>query len=269
MGNLLLDPEKYRRYFTSAEPFPHIVLDNLFPNEVLEEILRDFPEPPGLDWKAMETPREKKLATKDLSGLSPAIRNFLLYLNSGEMVDFLEKLTGIEHLVPDPHYWGGGLHQIPPGGFLKIHADFNWHNRIALSRRLNLLIYLNKDWEEEYGGQLELWDNDMTACQQKIMPIFNRTVVFATTDFANHGHPTPMTCPPDRTRKSIAIYYYSNGRPKSEVSLVHSTQYKRRGPLEWEDDTRFKLELLAQKVIPPIFWDAKRYLKTKFFPNKH
>ena len=131
-------------------------------------------------------------------------------------VDFLERLTGIDALIPDPHYFGGGLHQIRPGGFLKVHADFNRHSRLDLERRLNAILYLNKDWQEEYGGHLQIWDNDMTRCEKKVLPVFNRLLVFATLDTANHGHPDPLTCPPDRARRSMALYYYTSDRPEGE-----------------------------------------------------
>jgi Rps23 Pro-64 3,4-dihydroxylase Tpa1-like proline 4-hydroxylase len=259
----LQNPDDFHASFVSAKPFPHIVIDNLFPNEVLEQVLADFPEPDSDKWVNTITPREKKLATKKPSEFSDAIRNFLYFLNSGEAIDFLEKLTGIEHLVPDPHYWGGGLHQSVNGGFLKIHADFNWHNRIQLCRRLNLLTYLNKDWKDEYGGKLELWDKDMKVCADKISPVFNRTVVFATTDFSYHGLPEPMVLPPGVSRKSIAIYYYTNGRPKAEISPNHTTIYKRRGPEDWDDEATFKLDKFARKVLPPFIVDAKRFLTHK------
>ena len=137
----------------------------------------------------------------------------------------METLTGIENLISDPYFLGAGLHQIPRGGKLAVHADFNRHNKFPLDRRLNILVYLNKDWKEEYGGHLELWDRDMSKCK-KIAPLFNRMVVFPVTDWAYHGHPEPLTCPEGRTRKSIALYYYTNGRPENEVKKgKKSTQF--------------------------------------------
>ncbi len=143
-------------------------------------------------------------------------------------VNFLEKLTGISGLIPDPHYLGGGLHQIERGGFLKIHADFNRHSRLKLDRRINVLLYLNRPWEDTWGGHLELWDSTMTICADKIAPLFNRLVVFTTTDSSFHGHPDPLDCPPDVVRRSLALYYYTNGRPEREQSKVHSTLHQAR-----------------------------------------
>jgi hypothetical protein len=220
--------DQRRDDYQSAAPFPHIVLDDLFPPALLERVLSEFPGPDAIDWKRFEDGTGRKLATRHESQMGEATLSFLHNLNSSRFITFLEKLTGINGLIPDPHLEGGGLHQIERGGYLKIHADFNRHERLALDRRLNLLVYLNKDWKEEYGGHLELWPEDMSACARRVLPVFNRVVLFSTTDFSFHGHPEKLTCPDGWSRKSIALYYYSNGRPESEVSRAHSTLYQRR-----------------------------------------
>ncbi len=220
------DPGKLRDAFCSAAPFPHVVLDRLFADEALEEILAVFPPPRDERWQRFDNPLEKKLGNLDhLLETDPAILRFLLAMNAPPMLEFLERLTGIDGLVPDPYFGGGGLHQIVRGGFLKVHADFNWHPKLKLDRRLNMLVYLNKDWREEYGGHLELWDRALTRPEKSILPVFNRTVVFATTDRSYHGHPRPLLCPDSMTRKSISLYYYSNGRPAEEKSLPHDTLF--------------------------------------------
>src|SRR3712207_1690584 len=160
--------------------------------------------------------------------MGPATRHLLAELNSATFIDFLERLTGIDGLIPDPHFEGGGLHQIEPGGHLKVHADFNRHPRMDLERRLNVLIYLNRDWKDEYGGAFELWNEDMTECAERVMPYFNRCVVFSTTSTSYHGHPEPLACPEGMTRKSVALYYYSKDRPASERSEGHNTLFKAR-----------------------------------------
>ena len=227
------DPSALREKFVNADPFPHIVLDGLFDDAVLEEVLAEFPSPEAGTWQTFQNPLEKKQGYSYKSPLAPRLRNFLFEMNSPTLLEFLEQLTAIEGLIPDPYYGGAGPHQILPGGFLKMHADFNWHPILKLDRRLNLLVYLNKDWKEEYGGQLELWDREMTRCVQKILPLWNRTVVFATTDFSYHGHPHPLTCPPDRSRRSVSLYYYSNGRPAEEKSAPHDTIFKKTHEGEW------------------------------------
>ena len=220
------DPAALREQYVNARPFPHIVLDNLFPNEILEEVLDDFPRPDEIAWRKFDNPTEKKLGYWHENPLRPRIQLFLYEMNSAPLLQFLEALTGIEGLVSDPYYGGAGPHQIERGGFLKVHVDFNWHPLLKLDRRLNLLVYLNKDWKEEYGGHLELWNRDVSRCEQKVLPVFNRTVLFSTTDFSYHGHPNPLACPEGRTRKSVSFYYYSNGRPDEERSAPHDTIFR-------------------------------------------
>ncbi len=221
------DPESLRDAFRSASPFPHVVVDRLFPDEVLEGVLAVFPSPERDDWRRFDNSREKKLGSplRMLQADGPIAR-FLSAMNSAPMLEFLERLTSIDGLIPDPYFGGGGLHQIPRGGFLEVHADFNWHPKLKLDRRLNMLVYLNKEWREEYGGNLELWDRGLNRPEASILPLFNRTVIFATTDSSYHGHPRPLGCPEGMTRKSISLYYYSNGRPEAEKSAPHDTLFK-------------------------------------------
>lgn len=227
------DPAALREQYQNARPFPHIALDGLFPDERLETVLASFPKPDEIEWRKFESPTEKKLGYWHESTLAPELQLFLYEMNSAPVLQFLEKLTGIEGLIPDPYYGGAGPHQILPGGFLKIHVDFNVHPLLRLDRRLNLLVYLNQDWKEEYGGHLELWDREMAACERRILPVFNRTVVFSTTDTSYHGHPQPLACPEGRSRKSVSFYYYTNGRPEEERSAAHDTIFRKTHEREW------------------------------------
>ena len=212
---LLEVAKEYRQTFLEANPFPHIVLDNFINERLLAKCEQDFPDLAKIDEAIRHSGRtDEKLASPRGDNVQTKhIKRLLKFLNSSIFVDFLQILTTIEEpLITDPHYIGGGLHQIRRGGFLKIHADYCKHPETKLDRRLNLLIYLNKNWEESYGGHLELYDKDMNTCSQKILPIFNRMVIFNTNDYTYHGHPDPLQCPPDRIRKSLALYYFSNGR---------------------------------------------------------
>jgi hypothetical protein len=257
--------DKYSEDYAQAQPFPHIIIDNFLPESVLESILTEFPTPEEIAWRKFDAAAEKKLASTSELQMGEATRLLLYQFNSSIFITFLEKLTRIEGIIPDPHFQGGGLHQIEPGGYLKIHVDFNRHKKMNLDRRLNLLIYLNKDWKEEYGGYFEMWDRDMTCCQKKILPIFNRCVIFSTTDFSYHGHPDPLTCPEDRTRKSLALYYYSNGRPAEEISSSHSTVFQAR-PSEANLASSAKkpsVKTIFKKLVPPILVDVSKQFQNK------
>jgi hypothetical protein len=226
------DPRALHEQYVTAQPFPHIVMDGLFPGEALDGVLADFPQPEEMQAR-FDNPTEKKLGYTYDTPVRDKVREFLWTMSSAPVLQFLEALTGIEGLIPDPYFGGAGPHQIVPGGFLKVHVDFNWHPLLKLDRRLNLLVYLNKDWQDDYGGHLELWNRDMTRCERKILPLFNRTVVFSTTDFSFHGHPTPLACPEGRTRKSVSFYYYTNGRPDEERSAPHDTVFRKTHEDDW------------------------------------
>ena len=266
-GQFILDPERLqaiaernRQVYSSADPFPNIVLDDIFSAEAIEQVRQEVPSPDEIRWIEFDDARGKKLASKAETQLGAATRNLLYQLNSSVFIEFLETLTGIEGLIPDPHFWGGGVHQIVRGGFLKIHADFNRHPKLKLDRRINLLIYLNRDWREEWGGHLELWDRKMTGCRAKILPIFGRCVVFNTTDSSYHGHPDPLACPVAESRKSIALYYYSNGRPRNEAGSGHYSTLFRKRPGE---NGFLTPAMVAQNLLPPIVMSMVSSLKQR------
>ena len=205
--------------YSFANPFPHIQIDNFFSNEYLDSILNEFPDLSNLKKSQnYKNQNEIKFANNDFENFPNKIKNFFNFLNSETFLNFLQILTSInEKLIADKELNGGGLHEIKTGGLLKVHTDFNKHPTNNFDRRVNVLIYLNKNWKKEYKGCLELWDKEMKECKQKILPNFNKIVIFSTTDFSNHGHPDPIDCPSDISRKSIALYYFSEGRPKEEI----------------------------------------------------
>jgi Rps23 Pro-64 3,4-dihydroxylase Tpa1-like proline 4-hydroxylase len=248
--------------YKANQPYPHIYFDNFLPVEVAEAALRDFPEPKEVDWLAYrDVNQHKKLAFDAVEKLPPSIRDVLHFLNTRPMLKFLEALTGIQSVLPDPNYAGGGLHQIRPGGLLEVHADFSYHKGLRLDRRINVLIYLNKDWKEEYGGHFELWDREVKRAEKKILPIFNRCAIFSTTSVSFHGHPVPLACPPDRNRKSIATYYYSNGRPEEDPELTHKHEVAfQQRPGVNRVKTTLAIRNFVKSLIPPIFTDAYRGL---------
>jgi hypothetical protein len=224
--------QRYRPRYSSALPFPHVVIDGFLPVAVAERIVRDYPGPSFPFFKQSDTTYQPgklgKLQESKFRGLSPFIRHLLNEFNARAFLDFLEELTGIEGLIGDPHFRGGALQQILPRGKLAIHADFNFDKRRNLDRRINALIYFNKDWKDEYGGHLELWAKDMSRCVSRIAPLFNRCVIFNTTSTSYHGHPDPLNCPEGITRKAIALYYYTNGRPEEEKRAPHGTLWQVR-----------------------------------------
>lgn len=197
----------------STDPFRHWVLDGQFDPQTLREILEEWPSPKEMHSKAHTT----SMKAQARHGLGEKTRDFIGFLNSPQWISVLEKITGMGELLADPELTGGGLHEIPPGGFLKMHVDFNWHPRLQAVRKLNLLLYLNEDWK--WNGELIL-SKDGVERTKVIAPLFNRCVIFPTTDTSWHGHPDPLTAP--RSRRSIALYYY---RKEPRPDKVHSTIY--------------------------------------------
>jgi Rps23 Pro-64 3,4-dihydroxylase Tpa1-like proline 4-hydroxylase len=195
--------------YINNPPYPHIVIDDFLPEFFIDNIIKNFP---GRDKASVS----HKSATQYLkSGFRPQHLGanpcawYLLLFNTAPVLEFLEEVTGITGLIPDPYYEGGGLHQTERKGKLDVHADFTLHKKTGLARRVNMLIFLNKDWEPGYGGSLELWDREMKQRQVSILPIYNRCVIFNTDGSTFHGQPEPVNCPPGMSRRSVALYYYT------------------------------------------------------------
>ena len=257
--------------YSLAKPFPNIEINNFFNKEFLDKVLKEFPDLANLEKSnKYENKNEIKYANNEYDLFPEVIKKFFDFLNSLTFLNFIQNITSIqESLIADKELNGGGLHEIKKGGVLKIHTDFNRHPKLDLDRRVNVLIYLNRDWKTEYGGHLELWDKDMKECKKKILPTFNKMVIFSTNDFSNHGHPNPVTCSKNNSRKSIALYYFSKGRPLEELNKDHiknRTYFKNR--FGHSDDTdnkneKFKNFLRNLKFYKVLKSLEKRYLRKK------
>lgn len=245
--------------YRNARPYPFIVLDDFLPAEIAERVEADFPSPTADVWQRYPTrDQHNKLALRHESLLPSSARQLIHELNSGYFLEILEQLTGIAHLIADAKLIGGGLHQILRGGRLDLHVDYSHHPGNHLNRRLNLILYLNKNWREEYGGHFEMWDRDLKHCEQRIAPLFNRCVIFSTTSFSYHGHPDPLSCPDDRSRKSIALYYYTNGRSEEPGPIVeHNTLFHRRPGDSFSLGSslmRLASSGLVRDLMPPLLY---------------
>ena len=268
--NLQQLASKLANTYQTNKPFPSIYIDDFFDENFLEEVLKEFPRVDQLKDKIYyANPNEDKYATKGEYTFGDQTKKLVHFLNSQPFFEFLQKITGIEEtLIPDPYFEGGGFHEIKPGWFLKVHVDFHKNKKLQLSRRVNFLIYLNKDWEEEYGGHLELWEKDMSQCVSKILPKFNREAMFSTTGDSWHGHQDQLNCPEGKSRKSLALYYYTNGRPiselnKSQKNRITTTFSNRKGLDNSKMKYYNKLVNIANTIIPDFIIEKLKSKRNK------
>ena len=216
-----------RADYQSKKPFRYVSFENFFKGPKAELIYNQYPEIKNGTWDGKTYMDQNNKFHKTKFDQGSVLEKVFIELNSPEFTKWVEQVTEIDEILPDPELMGGGLHQSTNGAYLNVHVDFNIHPTTKFHRRLNVLVYMNKDWKEEYEGNLELWDLTGENNKQlaKIAPLFNRCVIFETNEISFHGHPKPLKTPADVNRKSIATYYYTTTRPDSELAPEHSTIY--------------------------------------------
>ncbi|HJQ61073.1 MAG TPA: 2OG-Fe(II) oxygenase [Vineibacter sp.] len=245
-----------RDQFVAAQPFKHLVLDGLFSPRLLECIHDEFDVVRSGDWQRYDTRNEVKMGTKASTPLGPAAQLYFDTIYSKRFVDFLSRVTGVESLITDPMLHNGGMHKIPTGGKFAVHIDFNKHPINKLDNRMVFITYLNKDWLPEYGGALQLWNGTRDKCEVEVVPEFGRSILMYQTSKSFHGHPDPVRAPAGRTRRSVAAYYYSNGRADEASDKDHSTIFVK--PITMG---RFgRIALGVKYCTPPVLVDAFRVL---------
>jgi hypothetical protein len=244
--------------YAHNKPWPHIVIDDFVDPEILNQV-RDEASAvrrPSYYQKFVgrKVDHNKYACAPDIVGLETA--RLVNFLDSGPFIKYLESLTGITGLVADPSHFGGGLHKIQSGGNLEMHVDFNHLKRYNLERRINLLLYLNKDWKNSYNGELELWDRPSKTKKLAIPPIFNRCVIFSTTNESMPGHPVALATPEGVDRMSIALYYYTNTWNPTEK--VHSTIFHISQDNKVRNRPSRVYRSIVLSLIPAVFRNGVR-----------
>lgn len=233
--------ESLRVSYISAKPYPHVAIDNLFAPELLDRLVAEFSQPEHRDWLVWNSEHELKTTSRGIDGLPIFTQMFCLWLNSREVIKAIEPIVGIDNLVGDPVFRGAGLHEMHRDGWLEIHSDYTNHSTLPLTRRINLLIYLNRDWDSSWGGELVLQDRENPEIQVNYPPIFNRTIIFPTTDRTFHGVPNTLSCPRDRSRKLLSIYYWTP---------TPMPRFLRAGtPLQWASQPKRNFKKLLKKFL--------------------
>ncbi len=229
--------------YQTAKPYPHIVIDDLFEPELLDRLVAEFPKPGNRDWWLYDTNHELKTTSKGIDNLSIFTQMFCLWFNCRDVINAIKPIVGIDSLVGDPIFYGAGLHEMYRDSWLEMHADYTKHLSLPLMRRINILIYLNRDWDASWGGELALQEYNNPQNQVLYPPYFNRTIIFPTTAKTFHGVPNPLTCPIDRSRKLLSIYYWT--------PLPIPWVLKFGTPLLWATDQKQKL-----KKLRAFLWKA-------------
>jgi hypothetical protein len=202
-------------------PFAHLSFSDFLTPEAAAQIAAEFPAEPNDHWIRYRHVNENKASTHNWDDFPPTIRAVIEEMNSPRFLALVSKITGIEGLLADPGIEGGGMHQSWTGGFLNVHTDFTMHrDRPTWRRRCNLILYCNKDWNPAWGGALELWDSHMKHNVERVECQLNTAVLFNTPG-ALHGFPDPLTCPEDRSRKSIQWYYYTAEQSTDSVATTY------------------------------------------------
>lgn len=240
--------------YQSKTPYHYTCIDDFLPLEILERVRE---EALAMGEKAPEnlSPNENLKTSYNPDRLPVYTKAVFHALSSRPFIQFLENMSGIKGLIPDPYYMGGGIHRTNTGGFLDIHADFNHHKVMNLERRMNILIYLNPDWKEDYGGSFEVWTSDMKEKVASFAPTMNRMCCFSTGDDTMHGNPEEVNHPNGDPRLSIALYYYT--ATWDDARVAQSTIFKAR---PGTDDARSfsSTDRFLREILPPVVYRKSR-----------
>ena len=250
------DPNTLHASWESAKPFKHIILEDAFDPELLERVCRDIPRIDDETWVRESDERIKQFNHRSPVSLGKGASELVTLLHSAAFLYFLSEVTGIWELLPDPYLQGASYHVVPRGGFFQVHVDRNIAYSTGLVRRLALMLYLNKGWKTEYGGQFELWNETGTERMKSVEPVFNRCLIFEVTDTSYHGLPNPVACPPGQARNSFAVYYHTVAKPGDTEIKAHSSVY---APTSIRRKS-FSVRDFAKDLTPPLLLRTARKL---------
>ncbi len=246
-----------REQYRSAQPFPHVVIDNLFADSFLDRLVAEAPAPEADQWQTFEQEGlERTFRMRSAMDVGDAGSDMVALMHSAAFLYLLSEITGIWQLLPDPYLQGAGHALMRRGDYFKVHADRNIAYDTGLTRRLVVIVFLNRDWQPDFKGQLELWNHAGDRCEVAIEPAFNRTVIFEVAYPNYHGVPHPLDCPAGQLRRSFLVYYHTASSGADDKATPHSSRfapafYRRRKSL---------LRRAAEQLTPPIVLNAVRRL---------
>jgi len=200
--------ETLQEAYSKAQPFEHIIIDDFLDEAYAEKIFQRFPTINDA-WHEYKNPIEVKYTYDNINDLNVEIKNYFYYLSHPEMIQMMQKITSINDLEYDEFLHGAGVHMHPRYGRLNIHLDYEKHPYSGKERRLNIILFMSKEWNTDWNGANELWNDDVSQCIKKTNVKFNRAIIFKTNDISWHGLPDKILCPENIFRKSLAYYYVS------------------------------------------------------------
>ena len=245
----ILQLEQWKMSFNDAKPFRFLIIDDFFETSFAQKLANSFPslEEMNVNYKGIN---ERKSEHSDFNKLPLIFSELKQVISSTELTCAIETITQVQNLELINDRYGYGLHQGGKNSFLDIHVDYNLHPIERKQRRLNLILFLNPEWRQDWGGSLELWNKNVSVCEQSILPIFNRCVLFECNEYSFHGY-SQIDCPPHITRKSFYQYYFT--KPGDKI-VYHDTIFKNKPQ-----------EPINKKIVVPIKEGLKNNAKRFFY----
>ena len=251
-----------------TEPYDHIIIDNFINESYYEKLQSSFPKEPNETWWQYKNPLEVKYTFDNLEEFGPNIKNIFYALSHEIIINKLKHLFNIPNLEHDPYCHGAGLHMHPRHGRLNMHLDYEVHPITNKQRRLNIILYLNDEWDNMWNGDTQLWNSDMTECVVKSYPKSNTAIIFVTTEQSWHGVPEIINCPPDVYRKTIAFYYVSDIQNKSDLDKMGAELdgYRKKAVFAKRPSDKYDANMEELYRIRPYRLITRDDLD-KYFPN--
>lgn len=246
-GDWVNETDKLKSDFLNGEPYESLVIDNFLNLSYAEKIYDLFPNNYE-NWYKYENPVEVKYAYDNINVLPDDLKNYFYYLSCDKLVDIISKITDINDLEHDECLHGAGLHSHPKYGRLNIHLDYEKHPYSGKERRINIILFLSKDWDESWNGANELWDKNVTKCIKSTPIKFNRAIIFKTNDISWHGVPEKIMCPEDVFRKSLA-YYYVSPLTVSKQDYRTKANFIKRPQDEYNESMEKIYEIRSKRLI--------------------
>jgi hypothetical protein len=241
--------DEIKASYKNAKPFPHVVFDDMFSAQSLDPLLAEIAEMQREQWTNVDRdPRERTVRMRSAAEVGTAGEHLLGIVHSAAFLYLLSEITGVGPLLPDPYLQGAGFALMRRGDYFDVHADRNVAYDTGLTRRLAMIIFLNKSWKTEYNGQLELWSPDGKRREVSVEPLFNKTILFEVAYPNFHGVPAPLACPAERMRQSFIVYYHTAQIPEHPGVKPHTTIFAPH----YYGATRATVRSLVRDVTPPF-----------------